>query len=248
MPASTQVVACLGASTIHGKGQAYDIIADLRSRPANVGVRFLNFGVGGDLAYNALQRLPEVIAARPDKVIVLVGGDDVLATTFWAMRCFLAVTRRVLREPSAAWYEECLQQIARELKSKTAARVALCSLCPLGEDPESTNPYQHKLNKLLAEYESIIERVAREETLVYLPVYERLNQQILASPGQAFTDFRFLPMYRDAFRTVVLRRGLDEVGEMNGWRFHTDGIHLNARSGKFLADLLQTFVVSPAPS
>jgi lysophospholipase L1-like esterase len=185
------------------------------------------------------------VATRPDEVIVLVGGDDVLARTFRKMGRWLAVTKRLPREPSAAWYASCLREIVRELKSKTTARVALCSLCPIGEDPTSTEPHQRMLDELLAEYSGIVERIARDESVSYVPVYECLRERIAASPGRAFTDLRFWRMYRDAFRTLVLRRDLDALGAANGWRFHTDGIHLNARAGKVVADLLQTFVASP---
>jgi hypothetical protein len=51
--------------------------------------------------------------------------------------------------------------------------------------------------------------------------------QIVAAPGRAFTSFRFLPFYRDAFRVLVLGKSPDEVARLNGWRFHTDGVHLN---------------------
>ena len=35
---------------------------------------------------------------------------------------------------------------------------------------------------------------------------------------------------------------LDEIAQRNGWRFHTDGIHLNRRGGMLLADLVQQFI------
>ena len=55
------IVACLGSSSTAGKGQAFDWMAELRRRPGNGQFEFRNFGVGGDLAYNALQRLPDVL-------------------------------------------------------------------------------------------------------------------------------------------------------------------------------------------
>lgn len=66
--------------------------------------------------------------------------------------------------------------------------------------------------------------------------------QIVASPGRAFTTFRFLPFYRDAFGVLVLGKSPDDVTRLNGWRFHTDGVHLNSRSGMILADLVQEFI------
>ena len=41
--------------------------------------------------------------------------------------------------------------------------------------------------------------------------------------GPAFTSFRFLPFYRDAFRVLILHKSPDEASQMNGWNFHTDG-------------------------
>jgi hypothetical protein len=71
---------------------------------------------------------------------------------------------------------------------------------------------------------------------------ETLSAEIMKSPGRAFTEFRFLPFYRDAFRTVLLRKSPDEVARMNGWQFHTDGVHLNSRSGLIVVDLMQEFL------
>ena len=79
MSPQRKIVACLGSSSTAGKGQAFDWIAELRRRPRNGQFEFRNFGVGGDLAYNALQRLPDVLACRPSKVVVWVGGNDVFA-------------------------------------------------------------------------------------------------------------------------------------------------------------------------
>lgn len=237
------IVACLGASHTEAKG-SYDWIGDLQSRPQNATVRFVNLGVGGDLAYNALKRLPTVIQCRPDKVVVLIGTNDVLTAIFPHARRLLGTWKRLPQAPSAAWYEENLRQIARRLKSATAARVALCSLAVIGEDPQSTDPAQQEVNQRIDQYSAIVKRLAAEEGVCYLPFYERMHERIAASPGRAFTAFRFLPMYRDAFRLLVLHRSLDEIGEHNGWHFHSDGIHLNSHSGKILADLVQEFVAA----
>src|SRR5262249_27437584 len=120
----------------------------------------------------------------------------------------------------------------------------LCSLQPMGEDPDSLDPFQKRLNQLVHEYSGIAQRVAREEGVMYLPFNERLNEAIRAAPGRALTGVRILPMYRDAFRLLVLRWSLDKIAGRNGWRFHTDGIHLNSRGGKILADLVQPFVAA----
>jgi hypothetical protein len=74
--------------------------------------------------------------------------------------------------------------------------------------------------------------VANEERCDYISLHEAMTEAVRASPGRAFTAFRFLPFYRDAFRVLVLRQSPDEVARRNGWLFHTDGVHLNSRAGR----------------
>lgn len=197
--------------------------------------------MGGDLAYSALQRLPQVIAARPAAVVVLVGGDDVLSAASHKLLRFLTAWKRLPRGPTHDWYRENLAAIARRLR-EASIRVALCSLCPVGEDPSSKDPLQARVNRLIEEYSVIVKEVAHDEGAAYVPVYERMWSEIAATPGRAFTRFRFFPLYANAFRQFVLGESLDRIGERNGWRFHTDGIHLNSHGGMLVADAVQGFL------
>jgi lysophospholipase L1-like esterase len=240
--AKPALMACLGSSSTAGKGQAYDWIGELKRRPRNKGVAFLNFGVGGDLAYNALQRLPAVLSCHPSKVVVLIGGNDVLVLVSRKARRFFRIAKHLPSEPSPEWFRENLRAIAQRLKIEVPAAIALCSLPPIGEDPASADPFQRELNRRIEEYSASIKEIAREESVGYLPVYETMLAQIVAAPGRSCTSFRFLPFYRDAFRVLVLRKSPDEVAQLNGWRLHTDGVHLNSRGGMIVADLVQEFI------
>jgi lysophospholipase L1-like esterase len=235
------VVACLGASATDAIG-SYDWIRDLASRPANASTRFVRFAEGGDLASNGLQRLPGLVVCRPDVVIILLGENDVFALISRKVAQFARLTKQLPKQPSPAWYRETMQTIVRRLKQETSASIALCSLIPIGEDPASQNPFQAEANRRIEEYSAILKKIAQEEAVSYLPLYERLRDLILATPGRAFTSFDFLPFYRDVFRQVVLHQSHDEIGHLNGWQFHRDGIHLNSRSGTLLADLVQEFL------
>jgi hypothetical protein len=63
-----RTIACLGSSTTAAKG-TFNWISELKKRPQNQGIRFLNFGVEGDLSYNTLHRIAEVTKAQPDEVL-----------------------------------------------------------------------------------------------------------------------------------------------------------------------------------
>jgi lysophospholipase L1-like esterase len=205
-------------------------------------LRFVRFAQGGDLAYNGLQRLPKIIALHPDYVVILLGENDVMAVISKKVAGYVRLTKHLPSQPSPEWYRENISAILRRLKHETSARIALCSLIPVGEAPDAASPFQVEANRRIEEYCLILKGIAREEAVSYVPFYERMHDLILASPGRAFTSFNFLPFYRDVFRQFVLRQSHDEIGQRNGWRFHRDGIHLNSRSGVRLADLVQAFL------
>ena len=238
------VVACLGASETDARG-SYDWIHDLAQRPANADMRFHRFAEGGNLAHNGLVRVPEIIACRPDYVVILLGGNDVLALISNKHAQFVRMTKHLPRTPSPGWYRENMQAIVRRLKSGTNARIGLCSLTPVGEDPGSSDPFQAEANRRIEEYSAIVRDIAHSEAASYVPVYERMHELIVACPGRAFTGFDILPFYHDAFRQFVLHKSNDEIGQLNGWYYHRDGLHLNSRSGKLVADLVQQFLDTP---
>jgi lysophospholipase L1-like esterase len=101
---------------------------------------------------------------------------------------------------------------------------------------------QSELNLRIEEYSAIIKSIAQEEDVSYLAAYEAVLAQIAAKPGQAFTSFRFFPLFRDAMRALVLRKSPDEIAQINGWNLHTDGVHLNSRGAMIVADLIQEFI------
>jgi len=88
--------------------------------------------------------------------------------------------------------------------------------------------------------------VAHKERCGYIPLHEAITEVLRASPGRAFTAFNFLPFYRDAFGVLVLRQSPDDVARRNGWKFHTDGVHLNSRAGQIVADRMQKFIEEPS--
>ena len=241
-----ETVACVGSSTTASKG-TYRWIAELESRPRNGRFRFVNLGVGGDLSFNVVRRLPRVIAAQPDRVIILIGTNDILASVFPNFRRIVRLWKRLPDEPTAQRFRDNLSLITRTLRQETDARIALSSLAPVGEDPHSVDAVQSRLNGLCGAYNDVIREVSAREGTDYIDFYEAFQDELDRSKSaKPFTRFSFLSFYRDYLvREMILRRSFDEIARINGWEFHIDGVHLNTRGGRILTESVQRFLDSP---
>jgi lysophospholipase L1-like esterase len=241
-----ETVACVGSSTTASKG-TYRWIAELERRPQNHRFRFVNLGVGGDLSFNLTRRLRRVIDIRPDRVIVLIGTNDILARVFPNFRRVVRLWKGLPHEPTVQGFQENLGLITRRLRRETEARIALSSLAPVGEDLHSVDTVQSRLNDLCAAYNDAIREVCSREGADYIDFYEAFRDQLDRSGiAKPFTRFSFRAFYRDyLIREMMLRRNFDAISEINGWEFHIDGIHLNTRGGRILADAVQRFLDSP---
>jgi len=242
-----ETVACVGSSTTASKG-TYGWIAELESRPQNGRFRFANSGVGGDLSFNVVRRLRRVIEIQPDRVIVLIGTNDILASVFPNFRRVVRVWKGLPEKLSAQRFQENLELITRRLRQKTDATIALSSLAPVGEDPHSADPVQARLNELCAAYNRVIREVSSREGTEYIAFYEAFQDQLERShTAKAFTRFSFASFYRDYLvRETILRRSFDEIARINGWEFHIDGVHLNTRGGRILTEAVQRFLDCPS--
>jgi lysophospholipase L1-like esterase len=244
-----ETVACLGSSTTAAKG-TYNWIDELAKRPQNSRFRFVNFGVGGDLSFNIANRLDPVLRVAPDRVIVLIGTNDILASVFPNFRRFTRAWKHISHEPSPAHFKTNLELITHRLQQTTHATIALSSLAPVGEALRSNDAVQSRLNDLVAAYNGIIAGVSHRSGTHYIPFYELFRDQLArSSTSKAFTRFSFAVFYRDyLFREMILRRSFDQISQTNGWEFHIDGIHLNTKGGRILAEAIQQFLDSHSRS
>jgi lysophospholipase L1-like esterase len=244
--ASSKTVACLGASLTSGTVSA-SYIELLEARLPTW--RLTNHGVNGDLAWNALQRLDQLIAEQPEYVTILLGTNDVNATLSERNRFhYLEYQRLPIERPSLAWYESNMEEIVRRLQNETRARIALLSLAPIGED------FSHEANRRMAEYNEVIRRLAERHALAYLPLNEKMWAWL-----EAHADERAeLPpplAYKDGLTNVgnaiaLHASGLswDEISRRNGLLLMTDCLHLNSRGAGLVADLIAGWLEECAPA
>lgn len=243
-PADQPVVVCLGASMVHGR-VGVNFIDLLAARFPDY--RFVNAGYNGDTALHVLRRLEPVIDCQPDAIAILVGTNDAIGTIDTESWRRYRGEKRLTQPPSLDRYRVTMQDIVRQLKQRTKARVGLCALPVLGEDLGSL------ANQRIGEFNAAIREVATQEGVSYLPVFEREvellaeHQRTSHNPGKVFTGvFREYGqiMFLASLQHYLIGRSFDDVSRRNGMLLKTDLIHGNSRESGIVADEIEAFLKS----
>ncbi|AWH85450.1 hypothetical protein HYN59_10125 [Flavobacterium album] len=236
-------VACLGDSITKGTF-SYDWIGQLAAAHDLKDYQFINFGKNGELAYNTLLRVDEVIALRPDYIIILIGTNDVNAVMTHANTKRYKRNLSLPQQPTLEWYAENLEVIVTKLQQYTNAKIALCTLPVLGED------LTHESNAMVAKYNAVIERISNEYETELLDLNGKMTGYLMQNPPSQPVPFQkgLGLLAKAAIRRVLLREDWNNISERYGLALTTDTIHLNETSGRMLADMAMHFVAGPAGS
>ena len=234
-PSSSQRVAFLGASLTHGTISA-DFTARCAARAGVDAGDVINAGVNGDLAWNALQRLPQVMACKPAVVVVLVGSNDVMSSLDRKRAERYRRVKRLPQEPTLDWYAENIAAIVDGVVA-AGARPILCTLPPLGEKLDDD------VNAKVRAYNEAIALVGKVKDVAVVDVHAAvvIELGIDASHGigarRAARDFWASDrlMVRSMFLRHILGWTWSRISARNGYRFLTDGIHINDDAADIVA-------------
>lgn len=231
-------IVCVGDSITHGRVSA-DYVGLLREKFRAKGYRFVNAGVNGELAYNVLQRLDDIIYCRPALVTILVGSNDAYGALNPRNADEARKSNGLPELPSPDAFRRDLSALCLKLREATAAPLALLSLPPLGEDP------QHEAYRQTQDYSRIIKDVARQTGIAYLPINERMDERLRPHhhdrklPFDRMTDARYLSI---KIRRFALGQSLASISRHHGYQLLTDGIHLNPAGAAIVAQAIETFI------
>lgn len=235
-PASQPPVVVAGASIVRGRASV-DFVQMLRERfPARA---FVNAGVNGNVAWELLQRIDQIIACRPAQVVILIGTNDVQATLSPDATRQTRESKHLPEDPSLGWYAACMTEIVTRLQA-AGASVALCSLPPIGQDLGAP------VNVVVREANDGLRRVCDTTGAAYLPVYEHLAD-LLASQGAvtgpAWTG-SWAPGVASLVEHFVLGRSYDAIALARGWILSPDGVHMDSTGAGIIADLVAEWIAS----
>jgi len=208
-----------GASATHGR-VSHDWVHDLDGRLGSDDWTCLNLGVNGRRVTDVLRSLDQVIALKPEVVVVMVGVNDVNG--------FTPVER----------YRATMARVVERLKSETSARVGLCTLTAIGDDPGGA------VMKRAAPFNEAIRQVAAEQKVGCIDVAAAQIAWLEAHGRRSGRGMvAFLPlMFSAILQHYALRRGWDAVSRTHGLALTTDLVHQNSQGGAIITDLVERFV------
>lgn len=231
-------VVCAGDSITHGN-VSYNWVNALRANLAS-DYHVFNAGINSDLSYTLLGRIDEILAVKPDVVIVMIGTNDVNAKlSKQALKRYYQ--QKKIAEgtlPTLASYQANVTAIVKRIKNETTARVAVMSLPVMGED------LSHQANLTADTYSAWLKKLADEQDCAYLPVRERMKAFLMANPQPLRYTFAQTTrlIYQCIWGHYVQGKTWDELAQINGFQLVTDNLHLNSAAGDLIVELVAGFV------
>ncbi|MFX1507455.1 MAG: SGNH/GDSL hydrolase family protein [Promethearchaeota archaeon] len=236
-----KVIVFIGDSITLGKVcENYTSIVSDRLDPDSY--RMINAGIHGDLTINALDRIKYIIQCKPDFATVLLGTNDANGSISVRTAKQYEKIKGVPKNPQF-WketrFKEDLGKIILELKQKTKAKIAVISIPPLGEKPE-TIPFERAVS-----YSNVIEEVAKEHNVSYLPLNETMVTYLKQNPTESSIPFEKneIITIKAVYRHYILRKSWGRISKDNGFQLLTDHIHPNPIGAAMIADLIEEFIL-----
>ncbi|MFC4242980.1 SGNH/GDSL hydrolase family protein [Gryllotalpicola reticulitermitis] len=233
------VVVCLGDSLTDGVMSA-PYVPYLEREFGPDGYAFVNAGISGDLAYNVLQRLDDVIACRPDVVVIACGANDAAAHISEEWTQWYLKAKHAPQRPTIEWYEATLTEIVKRLRAETSARLALLELPPFTEELDGV------VNERVRRYNDIVRTVGDATGTPVIPLYDAMAAQIPADFAPPVFDGSRRHMGRALRDHYLFRRSWDTISRRNGFVLHTDFAHMNTRGARIIAAQIGAFLHSNA--
>jgi acyl-CoA thioesterase-1 len=235
-----KLVVCIGDSITQGT-ISFNYVDVLSSSVSLMDYTFINAGVNGDLAYNALTRVNSIINLNPDYVFILLGTNDVNATLSQENELMYIKNKNLPEKPSKEWFKKNLYSLIKSLKQKTSSKIAILSIPVIGEKLGSA-----ELRKTI-DYSLIIKELAKNESLVYLPLNEMQLEFLEAknhTPGTVYSaKASKILMLQNAYMHYILQMGWQSISAKRGLLLSTDTIHQNDITGKMINELISNFLL-----
>jgi len=198
---------------------------------------YINAGMNAELAYNVLLRLESIIACKPDFITILIGTNDANAELKDIQDKKSIKMLNLPRKPDKKWYIKNLEKIISELKEKTDAKIAICSIPIIGEEISG------KAFKQSIDYSKTICEIANKHEINYLPINEKMIGYLKQYPSNPKYLHEKRLVEEAVFKHFLYRKSFDKISEEFGFSLLIDHVHINTEGVKIIADLIIDFIL-----
>jgi lysophospholipase L1-like esterase len=201
----------------------------------------VNFGRAGDSVIGTLQRVRSLRSEEPfDLAFVWTGVNDVLARISWAS----PTTRRLTGKPWADSRDEFIAQYRALLEALSPRATRIVAVAPLFIGEDLSNPWNQELDVRAREMESLCGDFDGVESLNL-----RLYMTDVAT-GECSSPYVEKSGLATVWEAIALRdsEAVDRVSAERGLCYTMDGIHLNSRGARAVAEALAGRIESARPS
>jgi lysophospholipase L1-like esterase len=226
-------IICAGDSLTRAQ-VSVDYVAMLSTRLPRAVI--VNAGVNYEPSSVLASRIADLAAQDPDLITVLTGTNDMRALLSHRDRKSLRKRWTLTADPTPDAYRANLTTIVQTIQQHSDAQIALLSPPVIGEELGSVPV------RLAADFAEIVCKVAADQDVTYLPLYEQMIAVLKQSskrPGTTFRPGAWLASTA-AMQHFLLRRQFDAISRSRGLQLTTDTIHLNFRGAAIIADLIET--------
>lgn len=234
-----KVVMFIGDSLTHGTiGESY--IKIISNRLNCEKFEYINAGINGELTFNVLSRMDDIIQCKPDFITILIGTNNLNGSISIKNAKIYERMKNIPKE-SDFWsdkrFKKDLSNILKRLKQETNARTAILSIPPLGEKSNSL-PFKQSIS-----YSLIIKDLAKQYDITYLPLNEKMVAFIEDNPPQSNYTVRNLVInMAKVIFAHYLGSSWNKISKKNGLIFFIDNLHLNSIGATIIADFIEKFL------
>ncbi len=197
---------------------------------------YINAGMNSELAYNVLRRVESIIACEPDFITIMIGSNDahreIELFNVQSSEKRLSLPKKASKE----WFSDNLEEIVKELLQKTDAKIALCSIPPLGED-QSALAFKQTIT-----FSKLIQGIAKEYKVQYLPVNEKMIEFLNQNPSEPKYGTNHRLVEEIAIKHFLLRKSFDTLSKEYNFSLFTDNLHLNSKGANIVSELVIEFI------
>lgn len=200
--------------------------------------QLINAGVNGEMAVHALKRLDPVISCKPKAVIILLGTNDINVSLKPSRTFYYRMKYGFTPKANKKSYLEIMGQTLDELKANDI-KTAVISIPIIGEKKTS------KANKLALEYNQQLLKLAKEKSVSYLELHERMilfMNQNKSWKQSSVCHFNERLLAKAAIKRFILKKSFNEISQDHGLTLLSDCIHLNETAAQILSKLILNYI------